>query len=191
MKRNEEARRDEINRCWAIGEKETTELASKRTNVQFELGRLERKITNLETQCQTREAQKSSDEQRNRHLESIIRSREEELQTLIREAELLAKSESDALDRLQAQRCKNKTLEAAILDQVYRSVACDQEAQAIYRHIRQMEEASTELVRFISFILSFFAFGVDDRDQFPIVLFQIRPKMEFQIGFRNCQSRES
>ncbi|XP_046449237.1 coiled-coil domain-containing protein 40-like [Daphnia pulex] len=143
--RNEEARRDEINRCWAIGEKETTELASKRTNVQFELGRLERKITNLETQCQTREAQKSSDDQRNRHLESIIRSREEELQTLIREAELLAKSESDALDRLQAQRCKNKTLEAAILDQVYRSVACDQEAQAIYRHIRQMEEASTEL----------------------------------------------
>jgi hypothetical protein len=70
-------------------------------------------------------------------------------------------------------------------------VACDQEAQAIYRHIRQMEEASTELVRFISFILSFFAFGDDDRDQFPIVLFQIRPKMEFQIGFRNCQSRES
>jgi chromosome segregation ATPase len=127
-------------------------LASKRTNIQFELGRLERKITNLETQSQTREAQKSSNDQRNRHLESIIRSREEELQTLIREAELLNKSESDALDRLQTQRCKNKTLEAAILDQVYRSVACDQEAQAIYRHIRQMEEASTELVPFYSFI---------------------------------------
>ncbi|KAI9562849.1 hypothetical protein GHT06_010304 [Daphnia sinensis] len=143
--RNEEARREEINRCWAIGEKETTELASKRTNIQFELGRLERKITNLETQWQSREAQKSSDDERNRRLESIIRSREEELQTLIREAELLAKSESDALDRLQAQRCKNKTLEAAILDQVYRSVACDQEAQAIYRHIRQMEDNSTAL----------------------------------------------
>ncbi len=154
-------------------------MASKRTNIQFELGRLERKITNLETQCQTREAQKSSDDQRNRHLESIIRSREEELQTLIREAELLAKSESDALDRLQAQRCKNKTLEAAILDQVYRSVACDQEAQAIYRHIRQMEEASTELVCFYFLFLfsSFLHSALTTRTNFQL-LYSKSAKME-------------
>ena len=105
-------------------------------------------MTNLETKCQTREVQKNLNEQRNGRIQSMIRSREEELAALIRETELLAKSEGDALDRLQAQRCKNKTLEAAILDQVYRSVACDQEAQAIYRHIRQMEEASSQLVRF-------------------------------------------
>lgn len=130
-------------------------MASKRTNVQLELGRLERKITNFETQFQTREALKNSNDQRNRRMQSMIRSREEELQALIKETELLAKSESDALDRLQAQRCKNKTLEAAILDQVYRSVACDQEGQAIYRHIRQIEEASSQLV---SILLVFFIF---------------------------------
>lgn len=112
----------------------------------MELGRLERKITNFERQSQSREAEKNSNEQRNRHVQSMIRSRQQELQTLIKETELLAKSESDALDRLQGQRCKNKTLEEAILDQVYRSVACDQEGQAIYRHIRQIEEASSQLV---------------------------------------------
>lgn len=77
----------------------------------------------------------------------MIRSREEELQGLSKELESVVKSESDLLDRLQAQRCRNKTLEAAILDQVYQSVACDQEGQAIYRHIRQTEEASCQLVR--------------------------------------------
>ena len=144
--RNEDARREEINRCWTISEKETAELASKRTNIQLELGRLERKITNLETQSEAREAQRISNDERNRRIQSMIRSREEELEALIKETELLAKSENDALDRLQAQRCKNKTLEAAILDQVYRSIACDEEGQAIYRHIRQVEEACTQLV---------------------------------------------
>ena len=147
--RNEEARREEINRCWAISEKETAELSSKRTNIQLDLGRLERKITNLETQLQSREVQKNTNDERKRQIQSMIRSREEEQRILLKEMELLVKSESDLLDRLQAQHSKNKTLETAILDQVYQSVACDQEGQAIYRHIRQTEEASCQLVCFV------------------------------------------
>ena len=56
------------------------------------------------------------------------------------------KSEEDALEKVQTQCNKRKKLEADILDQVYRNFACDQEGQAIYKHIRETEEASRELV---------------------------------------------
>ena len=131
-----------------IGERETAELAAKRTNVQLELGRLERRITSLETQRQEREAAKKSGDELRRATETTIAAREQELRSLIKEKEQLMKSEEEALERLHAQRSKCRALEAALLDQVYRSVACDQEGQAIYRHIRRAEEASSQLVGF-------------------------------------------
>lgn len=146
MRREEEARREEIIRCFLIAERETAELAAKRTNIQLELGRLERKITNVETQRQEREAMKKSAHERHRVAKSTVGSREDELRSLIKEKDQLVKIEEDALERLHSQRSKCKALEAALLDQVFRSVACDQEGQAIYRHIRRAEEASSQLV---------------------------------------------
>ena len=80
--KNEEAARDETMRCWTAAEKEAAELSTKRSGVQLELGRLERKLANLETACQDREDQKGIHDERNRNVQSILRLRETELESL-------------------------------------------------------------------------------------------------------------
>lgn len=58
----------------------------------------------------------------------------------------MTKDESDLLGRLEAARTKRKKLQSNLVDQVFKNFACDQEGQAIYRHIRTTEEASRQLV---------------------------------------------
>lgn len=58
----------------------------------------------------------------------------------------MTRSEIDLLTRLEAARTKRKNLESALVNQVFENFACDQEGQAIYRHIQSTEEASRQLV---------------------------------------------
>lgn len=80
--RNEESRRDEMLRCWRAAEKESAEISSKRAGIQLELGRLERKMANRETQYQEREAEKSLQAQRNRNIQTLLRLRQEEYESI-------------------------------------------------------------------------------------------------------------
>lgn len=66
----------------------------------------------------------------------------------------MTRNETDLLIRLEAARTKRKKLESAIVNQVFENFACDQEGQAIYRHIQAMEEASRQLVSHSFFIIS-------------------------------------
>lgn len=86
-------------RCWTAAEKETAELSGKRSGIQLELGRLERKLANMETQFQDREDQKSIHDERNRNIQSILRLREEELQSLAKVPSLISLYKSERRDR--------------------------------------------------------------------------------------------
>jgi len=82
--RDEELRREEMFRCWALAEKEAAELSSKRTAIQLELGRLERRTAERESQYETGQSVKLQQDQRNRRVQFMILAREQELAKLIK-----------------------------------------------------------------------------------------------------------
>lgn len=82
--RDEESRREEIFRCWTLAEREAADLSTKRCGIQLELGRLERRTAEQESQYETGQSVKLQQEQRNRRVRSMVQAREEELELLIK-----------------------------------------------------------------------------------------------------------